>query len=109
MSWARFIPKHGRRLAPHILAGLVALYFAFHIIQGDRGLIAFAQLERDIAAAESKLVTLHMVRQALEKQVDMMRSRHIDADLLDERAREILNLIRPDEIVIYRNKQGQPR
>jgi cell division protein FtsB len=109
MSWDRFIPKHGRKLAPHILAGLVAFYFAFHIIQGDRGFLAFVKLQRDITAGETKLVALHMQRQALEKKVDMMRSSHIDADLLDERAREILNLIRPDEIVIYRDKQGRPR
>ena len=55
-----------------------------------------AQLE--VFAAE--LTRLQTERRALEQQVARVRPGNLDADVIDERARVALNLLRPDEVLI---------
>jgi cell division protein FtsB len=43
----------------------------------------------------------------LANRVKLLESAHIDRDLLDERARAVLNVAGPDEIVIYTANQNQ--
>jgi cell division protein FtsB len=40
-------------------------------------------------------------RQALDRRVNLLRSDHLDRDMLDERARSTLNLVGPNELVIF--------
>jgi cell division protein FtsB len=35
-----------------------------------------------------------------ERRVSGLRSRHLDADMLDERARAMLNLTEPSEVIV---------
>ena len=65
------------------------------------GLIVWLRLDGKLAAAETKATALHMKRQRLESRIALIRSRNIDEDMLDEQVRRMLNLIRPNEIVIY--------
>lgn len=75
-------------------------YFAYHSIEGDRGLFALVRLSERIQEARAQLEELTAERKALEHRVSLLRSDHLDPDMLDERARIILNFARPDEIVI---------
>lgn len=75
-------------------------YFVWHAVHGQRGLIAKEQREREIAEA---IVERDQVRQELaasERRVQAMRGELLDRDQLDERARQLLNLIGPDEVVV---------
>ncbi|WBU57447.1 FtsB family cell division protein [Paracoccus sediminicola] len=83
-----------------LLAVLASLYFAFAAVQGPSGLMRRIQLE-----AETE--TLRAERDALQAEVDEMENLthrlsddYLDLDLLDERAREVLGLMRPDEVII---------
>ncbi|WBU54609.1 septum formation initiator family protein [Paracoccus sp. SCSIO 75233] len=83
-----------------LLAVLASLYFAFAAVQGPSGLMRRVQLE-----AETE--TLRAERDELQAEVDRMKNLthrlsddYLDLDLLDERAREVLGLIRPDEVII---------
>ena len=40
-------------------------------------------------------------REKLEKRVDLLRPENLDLDMLEERARSVLGLAHPDELVIY--------
>jgi cell division protein FtsB len=75
-------------------------YFAYHSIEGDRGLFALIRLSEQIQEARVHLDELSAERKALERRVSNLRPDHLDPDMLDERARLILNLARPDEIII---------
>jgi cell division protein FtsB len=75
-------------------------YFAYHSVEGDRGLFALLRLSEQIQEARSHLDELAAERKSLERRVSNLRPDHLDPDMLDERARLILNLARPDEIVI---------
>jgi cell division protein FtsB len=76
-------------------------YFAYHLIQGDRGLIALSRLSKDIDKLETDVSVAKADRTEIEQRTKLLRSQSIDADMLDERARAELGFSRPDEVVIY--------
>jgi cell division protein FtsB len=75
-------------------------YFAYHLVEGDRGLKAWFRLNRELQAATANLETVRGQRAALDLRVSNLRPDHVDPDLLDERIRATLNLVSPDDIVI---------
>jgi cell division protein FtsB len=75
-------------------------YFAYHLVEGDRGLKAWFRLNRELQAATANLETIRGQRAALDLRVSNLRPDHVDPDLLDERIRATLNLVSPDDIVI---------
>jgi len=94
---------HGKRvkqvLAPLIGAALVT-YFAYHAVQGDRGLLAWWQLRHQMAALELELESIETEREYLEHKISLMRPESVDLDMLDEQTRSVLALARPGEFVI---------
>lgn len=101
MSIVLEIRRRARLVVGPILGISLVAYFAFHLVQGDRGLMAWIRLSQDVRAAKVTLAALDTDRAKLEHRVDLMRSEHLDADMLDEQARGTLNLIAPNEIVIF--------
>lgn len=87
-------------LAPALGACAVA-YFGYHAIQGDRGLITYLRYSQYIETLRQELEKVSAERQQLEHRVIMMRSTSLDPDLLEERARDVLGFIHPNERVIY--------
>ncbi len=89
------------------LIGLsLACYFAYHLVEGDRGLIAWVRLTQQIRAAKLQAAQIHEDRAEAAHRVSLLRPDHLDPDLLDEQARAALNLIGPGEVVIL-NKDTQ--
>jgi cell division protein FtsB len=79
---------------------LLGIYFAFAAVQGPSGILRRVQMQ-----AETEELTLQHDR--LQAEVDRMRNLthrlsddYLDIDLLDERARDVLGLVRADEIII---------
>jgi cell division protein FtsB len=75
-------------------------YFAYHLVEGDRGLIAWLQLTREIRTENAKLEAVRAQRQALDLKVSNLKPDHLDPDLLDERVRATLNFVALGETVI---------
>jgi len=50
--------------------------------------------------AEQTLRETRGVRIDFERRISLLRSEHLDADMLDERARIMAGLVRPDELII---------
>jgi cell division protein FtsB len=86
-------------VAPVLWAAVVG-YFAFHAVQGDRGLIALADLEGELATARAALADLRAEREGLEILASRLRPDSLDPDLLDERARAMLDLSHPHDLVV---------
>lgn len=84
-------------------------YFAYHSVEGDRGLFALIRLSEQIQEARAQLDELSAERKGLERRVSNLRPDHLDPDMLDERARLILNLARPDEIIILDPATNGPK
>ena len=77
-------------LAPIIFATVFG-YFGYHLVNGDRGLLAMVYLQRE---AET-------TRKIWERRVAALRNQSLDPDMLDERARVLLNFSRKDDIIIF--------
>jgi cell division protein FtsB len=86
-------------VAPLIFLSLVG-YFSWNAVQGDRGLVAYAQRNELLAQARQSQIKAQSEVEAWERRVSGLRSRQIDADALDERARAMLNLADPSEIIV---------
>ena len=93
-----------RRRARFILGPFLGLaltgYFAYHLVEGDRGLLAWLRLAREIRAENANLQAVRAQREALDRKVSNLKPDHLDPDLLDERVRATLNLVGPGEAVI---------
>ena len=81
-------------------------YFGYHSVVGDHGLKSRAELQRHVAALQGELDGLKAVRKRIERDVDLMRADRLDPDMLDERARAVLNFAHPDDIVIPDDKRS---
>ncbi len=93
-----------RRRARFILGPILGIaltgYFIYHLIEGDRGFLAWLRLTREIRAENAGLEAVRAQREALDLKVSNLKPDHLDPDLLDERIRATLNLVAPDETVI---------
>ena len=100
MSVLRSFRPRLRTVVPQVLAGCLVVYFAYHLVQGERGLMAWMSLKQQIDQAEKTLVAVHTRKQTFEGRVALMRPEHIDEDMLGEQVRRLLNLVRPNEIIV---------
>ena len=82
------------------LALALGLYFAFHAVQGDFGLFSRIQIEADEQVLIAERDVLLAQLSILENQTRRLSDANLDLDLLDERARDVLGFMRPDELVI---------
>ena len=83
-----------------VLALTLGSYFTFAAVQGNHGL--FQRIE-----TEAQIVTLRGTRDRLAGELERMENRtrrlsddYLDLDLLDQQARDVLGMIRADELVI---------
>lgn len=102
MLLAAEIRKRARFIAGPILGISLAAYFAYHLVEGERGLIAWHRLSQELKTAKTVRVQVRAERETLDRRVGLLRSDHLDRDMLDEKARELLNLAGPNEIIIIR-------
>jgi cell division protein FtsB len=86
-------------VAPLIFLALTA-YFVLNAVEGPHGLLAYARDQATLAAARQQLKEARSVRARWETEVAALRTEHLDADALDERARAMLNLVNPADIVV---------
>ena len=100
-----------KRRAHFVLGPVIGIsltgYFFYNLVEGERGLLRWLSLTREIRAENTNLQTVRAQRQALDLKVSELKPNHLDPDLLDERVRATLNLVGPDEIVIMQPTTSQ--
>ncbi|ATQ70178.1 septation inhibitor protein [Methylosinus trichosporium OB3b] len=88
-------------------AGLVASYFVWHGVNGQRGLKAGEEYAERLAALEREHAGLVAERKQWERRIALLRGDVIDADMLDEQARVTLGRIHRNEVVILAPQLGR--
>lgn len=78
----------------------MCLYFAYHLMHGDRGYFALKGVQEKLVITQKKYEQKISERIALENRVKRMRPNSLDLDMLDERARVVLGFVKPDERLI---------
>jgi cell division protein FtsB len=100
MSIVRAMRRRAHVVVDPILGIALTGYFAYHLVEGERGFKAWLRLNGEIRTATANLEAVRAQRAALEVKVSNLRPEHVDPDLLDERIRATLNLVSPDDIVL---------
>ncbi len=78
----------------------LGLYFTFASVQGDFGLFKRVQIGAEAEVLRAEKARLASEVAALENKTLRLSDRYLDLDLLDEQARDVLGLIRSDEIAL---------
>ena len=80
--------------------GFIALFFGFHTIAGERGLLARGELDRQIILAKEELADIQKQNAFLSRRIELMRQGGVDSDILTETARSDLGLYGPNDVII---------
>ena len=83
-----------------VLLSAIVSFFGFHIVSGERGLLARPGLELKIVQSEEQLALLNKHMQFLQQRIALLRSGSVDADILAETARSELGLYGPNDVIV---------
>ena len=108
MDLRRDIKRRLAQVAWPMLGACLAGYFVYHAVQGDRGILAWMQVNQQIKVAEAQLTKSGDEREAVEQRVALLSNSSLDLDMLEERAQVMLNFAHPDDLVIFLNAQQKP-
>jgi len=78
----------------------LGVYFTFAAVQGDFGLFRRAEIEADTKQLQAQLDQLSVKVARMENLTHRLSDTYLDMDLLDQQARDVLGMLRSDEIVI---------
>ena len=87
-------------LALYIMAALLIGYFGVNAYTGNHGLKAQQSLEQQKTRLSAELARLKKERAGWERRVRLLKADQIDPDMLDERARALLDYVDPNDITL---------
>jgi cell division protein FtsB len=87
-------------LAFFAVAFSMGAYFTFAAVQGDYGLFRRAEIQAESATLRAELERLETQVARMENLTRRLSDDYLDIDLLDQQARDVLGLLRADEIVV---------
>ena len=108
MEIGREIRRRLNQVALPLLGACLSTYFVFHAIHGDRGLLAWLRLNQELKIASSEAAQAAVLRGALERRVTLLSNISLDPDMLDERARVMLNYAHPNDLIIFLGDPATP-
>ena len=92
-----------------ILGALFVSYFLVHAVQGNRGVLAWIHLQKQVTLAEHTMNETKSVLIGYERWISLLRSEQLDADMLDERARIMAGLMHPSEFIVVDSEAVENR
>jgi cell division protein FtsB len=104
MDFRRDMKRRLAQVAWPMLGACLAGYFVYHAVQGDRGIIAWLKISQQIKTAQSELAKSDAERSNLEQRVALLSNSSLDLDMLEERARVMLNFAHPNDLVIFQDQ-----
>jgi cell division protein FtsB len=87
-------------LGLYVVAALFIGYFGVNAYTGKNGINARQELDQQIADLASEVERVKAERVRWERRVALLKADRIDPDMLDERARQLLNYLDPHEVTI---------
>lgn len=100
MGIVRELKVRASQIAGPVIGMTVVVYFAYHAVQGDRGLLALGKLRGEVNTLQARVLDVRDERFQLQGKVQMLRPGSIDPDLLEERARVLLGYGKAEELVV---------
>ncbi len=106
MSLLHELRRRARAAVTPVICLCAIVYFGYYMVDGERGLRAYARLSQQIDQVREQVAQTAAARQALEHRVALLRPDGLDLDMLDEQARRVLDEVRPDETVLFLQPAG---
>lgn len=88
-----------------LLLAFGAVYLAFHVLHGERGLYALFKQRQMREVLQQDLAVTKKKREALEMKARYLRDDSIDLDLLDEQVRRMLGGVNDNERLVLLNHE----
>jgi cell division protein FtsB len=95
-------------LGLYVLAALLIGYFGVNAFSGNRGLKAKQDLDQQMAALSADLDRLKLEHAQWERRIALLKSDDIDPDMLDERARALLDYADPSDLTMMVEAPPRP-
>ena len=92
-------------LGLYVMAALLIGYFGVNAFSGNHGLNAKQDIDQQIGALSSELAKLQVERKQWERRVALLKPRGLDPDMLDERARALLDYAHPNDLTLMLRPQ----
>jgi cell division protein FtsB len=95
-------------LCLYAVAALLIGYFGVNAFTGTHGLNAKRDLDQEIAEIGVELAQVRAERDQWERRVALLKSDRIDPDMLDERARALLDYVDRRDLVLMLPRPREP-
>ena len=95
-------------LTLYALAALLIGYFGVNAYSGNRGLKAQQDIDRQMAVLRADLDRLKLERGQWQRRIALLRSDALDPDMLDERARALLDYVEPNDLTMMTGARPRP-
>ncbi len=99
--WQRLRYYNPLRFKSSVFLAFVFFYFAFHLVTGERGLLAYVRLKNEMEITRKKADVVQGKKLELSKNVAGLRDDSLNLDLLEELARKDLGYSKKDEVVLF--------
>ena len=107
MAFGREVRRRLRGAIAPVMFLAVTAYFCWNAVQGPHGLKAFTAQQAVLKQAQADLAAAQADQNAWQRRVHALESDHLDRDMLDERARALLNLANPNDIIVQYGSQDR--
>ena len=87
-------------LGLYVTAALLVGYFGVNAFSGNHGLKAKQDIDQQIASLSTELGRLQIERAQWQRRVALLKSSGLDPDMLDERARALLDYVHPNDLTL---------
>jgi cell division protein FtsB len=87
-------------LGLYLLAAALIGYFGLNAYSGDHGLRAREQMDKQIISLTDQLAQATAERDAWQRRIKLLKSDSVDPDMLDERARQLLDYADAHDLVL---------
>jgi cell division protein FtsB len=110
LTWWGMVTRKRLRVICNALAlyastALLIGYFGVNAYSGDRGLKAKEDIDRQIATLTAELDRLQGEGIQWHRRIGLLKSDDIDPDMLDERARALLDYADPNDLTLVLGKR----
>jgi cell division protein FtsB len=96
----RAVRNRFRAIAPPVIFLAITYYFGWNAVHGKSGLEAQHLQQQELAQATARFQAVEAQRAAWQTKIADLNAQSIQPDMLDEQAREVLNLANPQDMVI---------
>jgi cell division protein FtsB len=94
-------------LSLYVVAALLIGYFGVNAYNGNRGLKAKQDIDQQSQALSAELARLKLEHEQWQRRVNLLKSGNLDPDMLDERARMLLNYVRPADMTLILDRPAR--